>query len=300
VTVPQGVGPFPAVVMISGSGPQNRDETIEGHRLFLVIADYLTRRGIAVLRYEKRGVGRSTGSYTTATQQDFASDAQAAFEWLRRQPDIDKSRVGLIGHSEGAEIAPIVARDDPNVAFTVLLSAPAESGAETIASQAKAIALASGVPIATAAKNDALERRILAAVAAAPDAASAKSAAEKLMLEAGVPRGQAEAQATQVGSPWFRAFLNDDPLPALRALRVPTLVIAGAKDLQVLPARNLPLIRKALASNKRSKIIELPGLNHLLQPADKGTPAEYGQILTTIDPVALTSISEWIKATTAS
>ncbi|MDQ2764617.1 MAG: alpha/beta fold hydrolase, partial [Pseudomonadota bacterium] len=177
LTLPKGEGPFPAVVMIAGSGPQNRDETVEGHRIFFVIADRLTRRGIAVLRYDKRGVGKSTGSFSTATQRDFTADATTALQWIRQQPRIDAARVGLLGHSEGAEIAPAVADADRHVAFTVLLSAPAETGIETIVSQANAIALANGVPRATAAANTALERRLLAAVAAAPDGIAAEHAA---------------------------------------------------------------------------------------------------------------------------
>ncbi|MEG3126004.1 alpha/beta hydrolase family protein [Sphingomonas sp. GB1N7] len=296
LTMPKGKGPFPAVVMIAGSGPQNRDETVDGHRIFLVIADRLTRQGVAVLRYDKRGVGKSSGSYANATQRDFATDATAALQWLRQQPSIDAASVGLLGHSEGAEIAPTVAGADRHVAFTVLLSAPAETGIETIASQAKAIALANGVPAATATVNDALERRLLAAVAAAPDSIAAEQAATDILTKAGMPTDRAAAQAKGLASPWYRAFLNDDPLPALQKLTVPTLVIAGSKDLQVLPDRNLPLIRRALAGNKNAKIVELPGLNHLLQPATTGSPSEYGKITTSVAPEALNLMTDWIRS----
>ena len=298
LTTPRGLGPFPAVMMIAGSGPQNRDETVAGHRIFLVIADALTRRGIAVLRYDKRGVGESTGSYATATQEDFTADARAALDWLRQQPGIVAAKTGLLGHSEGAEIAPALAAADNRIAFTVLLSTPAEAGAETIASQAKAIALASGIPPETAAANDVLQRRLLAAVEAASDIDSAKQAALAILLTSGVKPEMAARQAGEMASPWYRAFLDDDPLPDLQKLAVPTLVIAGSKDLQVLPSRNLPLIRKALAENTAAKIVELPGLNHLLQPASTGLPAEYGQISTTVAPAALELITSWIVDTT--
>ena len=298
LTTPKGPGPFPAVVMIAGSGPQNRDETVAGHRIFLVIADALTRRGIAVLRYDKRGVGGSIGSYVTATQKDFTADARAALEWLRQQPGILAAKTGLLGHSEGAEIAPAVANSDGRVAFTVLLSAPAETGVETIASQAKAISLASGVPPEAASANDVIQRRLLAAVEAAPDGDSAKRAATAILSEAGMRPEMAARQAEEVASPWYRAFLGGDPLPELNKLAVPTLVIAGSKDLQVLPDRNLPLIRKALADNPAARIVKLAGLNHLLQPASTGLPAEYGQISTTIDPKALDLITSWIVETT--
>jgi pimeloyl-ACP methyl ester carboxylesterase len=296
LTMPKGKGPFPAVVMIAGSGPQNRDETVEGHRIFLVLADQLTREGIAVLRYDKRGVGKSTGSYATATQRDFVADATAALNWLRRQSGIAAEKIGLLGHSEGAEIAPVVANADSHVAFAILLSAPAQTGTETIASQAKAISIANGVPVATAVANDALQRRLLAAVAAAPDSATAERSARDILVKAGMPPDRAAVQAKGLSSPWYRAFLNDDPLPALQALKVPTLVVAGSKDLQVLPERNLPLIRQALARNGKAKIVELPRLNHLLQPATTGSPSEYGRITTTIDPSALDLISEWIRS----
>jgi pimeloyl-ACP methyl ester carboxylesterase len=294
LTLPKGEGPFPAVVMIAGSGPQNRDETVEGHRIFFVIADRLTRRGIAVLRYDKRGVGKSTGSFSTATQRDFTADATTALQWIRQQPRIDAARVGLLGHSEGAEIAPAVADADRHVAFTVLLSAPAETGIETIVSQANAIALANGVPRATAAANTALERRLLAAVAAAPDGIAAEHAATDILIKAGMPADRAAVQAKGLASPWYRTLLNDDPLTALQRLTTPTLVIAGSKDLQVLPDRTLPLIRRALAGNKMAKIVELPGLNHLLQPATTGSPSEYGTITTSVAPEALDLLTEWV------
>lgn len=297
LTLPKGNGPFPAVVMIAGSGPQNRDETVEGHRIFFVIADRLTRRGIAVLRYDKRGVGKSTGSYSNATQREFTADATAALQWLRQQPRIDAARVGLLGHSEGAEIAPAVADADRHVAFTVLVSAPAETGIETIASQAKAIALSNGVSAATATANNALERRLLTAVAAAQDSIAAEHSATDILVKAGMPTDRAAVKAKGLASPWYRAFLNDDPLPALQKLTAPTLVIAGSKDLQVLPDRNLPLIRRALAGNKKAKIVELPGLNHLLQPATTGSPSEYGTITTSIAPEALDLMTDWILST---
>jgi pimeloyl-ACP methyl ester carboxylesterase len=295
---PNGPGPFPAVVMIAGSGPQNRDETIEGHKVFAVIADRLTRAGIAVLRYDKRGVGASGGRYASATGADFADDAQAAADWLAGQPGIAPAKIGLIGHSEGAEIAPIVADRDPRIAYVVLLCAPAVSGAQTIASQQKAILLAAGVPAAEVEAKNALERRVLEAVRTAPDAPSAEAAAQALLTQAGVAPAAARARAQLASAPWYREFLNDDPAPALRKLRQPTLVIAGSKDLQVLPDLNLPVIRAALAGNKAAKVVELDGLNHLLQPAATGAPSEYGTIPITVAPAALDMITDWVAGQT--
>jgi pimeloyl-ACP methyl ester carboxylesterase len=299
LTMPKGNGPFPAVVMIAGSGPQNRDENIVGHKLFLVIADRLTRAGVAVLRYDKRGVGASKGSFTTATTADFAIDAQDAVKWLSTQPNIARGKIGLIGHSEGAEIAPRVANRDADVAFVVLLSTPAQPGADIIASQMLAISLASGVPWAEAEKQHALEVQVLDAVHRSNDQASAQAAVQKVLTRAGVPTETASAKAREVSSPWFRAFLDDDPSPELRKLTEPTLVITGSKDLQVDPVTNLPIIRAALAKNAGARIVELPGLNHLLQPAKTGLPAEYGNISTTVDPSVLDLLTYWIVKQTA-
>ncbi|OOG56860.1 hypothetical protein B0E48_08445 [Rhodanobacter sp. C03] len=293
--LPKGHGPFPAVVMIAGSGRQNRDEDVAGHKIFLVIADRLTRAGIAVLRYDKRGIGASKGDFKTATTADFAIDAQDAARWLRTQPGIARDKVGLIGHSEGAEIAPLVANRDVQVAFVVLLSAPALPGADIIAAQQLAIALASGVPKAEAEKLHANEIRLLDAVRHSADQASANAAAQKIMEQAGMPAERAATEASEISSPWFRATLDYDPAPALRKLQQPTLVIAGSRDLQVDPAANLPVIRSALAKNAHARIVELPGLNHLLQPAKTGAPQEYGSIPITVDPAALDLITEWVK-----
>jgi pimeloyl-ACP methyl ester carboxylesterase len=298
LTQPKGSGPFPAVVMIAGSGPQNRDETVDGHRLFLVIADRLTRDGIAVLRYDKRGVGASKGDYATATRVDFAADAEGAFRWLAAQPKIAAGKVGLIGHSEGAEIAPTVANRDWSVDFVVLLSAPALPGVGIIVAQQRAIALAMGTPVAKANAASELERKILDAVRRAATAEQARTAAEAIMVGSGMPAAQAAAQAREVGSPWFRAFLDDDPAPALRRLRTPVLVVDGSKDLQVLPSMNLPIIRAALRDKPDATIVEIPGLNHLLQPATTGAPQEYGAITTTISPAVLDLVSRWIAERT--
>jgi fermentation-respiration switch protein FrsA (DUF1100 family) len=298
LTQPNGPGPFPAIVMIAGSGPQNRDETVNGHRLFLVIADRLTRDGIAVLRYDKRGVGASKGDYATATQVDFAADAEGAFRWLSSQPGIAAAKVGLIGHSEGAEIAPTVANRVRTVDFVVLLSAPALPGVETIVAQQRAIALAMGTPVAKADADSRRERKVLDAVRAAPTAQRARTESEAILVASGMPPTQAAAQAAELSSPWFRAFLDDDPAPALRRLRTPVLVVDGSKDLQVIPSMNLPIIRAALRSNAHATIVELPGLNHLLQPATTGAPSEYGAITTTISPAVLDLVSRWIAERT--
>lgn len=295
LTRPRSAARTGAVVMVAGSGPQTRDETVAGHEIFAVIGDRLTRAGVAVLRYDKRGVGASTGSYTRATTADFATDAQAAFSWLRAQPGVDPTKVGMLGHSEGAEIAPTVAVRDQKVTFLVLLSTPALPGVETIVSQGRAVALVGGVPLTKADADAAKERRLLDVIRTAPDEASAQAAAERILVGYGHTPAQAVGEARTMASPWYRAFLDDDPAPTIARLRLPVLVVAGSKDLQVLPYDNLPVIRRTLAADRQATIVELPGLNHLLQPARTGAPSEYGTIDTSVDPSALDLIARWVS-----
>lgn len=294
MTVPPGKGPFPAVLLIAGSGPHDRDESLMGHKPFLVLADFLTRRGILVLRADKRGIGKSTGTYITATTADFADDAQAGVEFLKMRPEADPHRVGLIGHSEGGIIAPMVAVRDRDVAFLVLMAAPGVPGAEIVEAQQRLILQTSGVAREKIEQNAAMQRQIVALVEKYPD----KEALDKQLraLLAGQSEAQIGAQIAMADTPWFRYFLTYDPATALRQLKCPVLVLNGEKDMQVPPALNLPPIRKALeeAGNTHFEIDKLPGLNHLFQPAQTGLPTEYAQIDTTIAPVVLDKIADWI------
>jgi hypothetical protein len=296
LTLPQGKGPFPAVVLIAGSGPNARDEQVLGHALFLVLADHLTRQGIAVLRFDKRGVGQSSGDYASATSTDFAADAEAGVAYLRTRPEIDARRLGLIGHSEGGVIAPMVAAGDRGIAFLVLMAGPGVPGDQIIMAQSKAIAAASGAPTAAMEAGEALERRFLDAVMAAKDQASAEAAIRTVLKGAGVPDAAVEIQVKAAASPWYRFYLAYDPAPALRRLRIPVLALIGSKDLQVPAEQNLPALRAALAADPQAEAAEMPGLNHLFQEARTGSPAEYGQIEQTLSPAALDRIAGWILA----
>lgn len=297
LTVPAGRGPFSAVVLIAGPGPSDRDDTLFGHKPFLVLADYLTRRHIAVLRYDKRGVGGSGGSEATATTVDFAADAQAAFDYLRSLPEVDARRVGLIGHGEGGAIAPIVAARDRQVAFIVLLAGPAVRGDQLLVAQVSAILAAAGVPPARVQQRVAQERDLLAIV---EQQAGGGDAAEQVQLRKQLaqmaPAARVDAAIRRLDTPWFRYFLRYDPAPALAKVRCPVLAIFGAKDLQVPPALNLPAVRRALQAggNRDFQVLELPGLNHLFQPARTGEPSEYGSIPITMDPTALQTVAAWI------
>ena len=294
LTIPAGRGPFPAVVLVAGSGPQGRDETVFGHPIFLVLADYLTRHGIAVLRYDKRGIGQSTGNLAAATSQDFAMDANASVAYLKSRPEIDVNEIGLIGHSEGGIIAPMVAEMDRTVAFIVLMAGPGVRGDQIIMAQTKAIALAMGTSETAIAANEAFERRFLDALLAAKDQRGAELAVADVLKGAGVPDAAVDAQAKAASSDWYRFYLQYDPAPALRRLRLPVLAVIGSKDVQVTADQNLSALREALKDDPDAKVVELPGLNHLFQTAKTGAPSEYGDIEETISPTALDLIEHWI------
>lgn len=310
LTLPNTAGPHPVVVLISGSGPQNRDEELLGHKPFLVLADHLTRQGIAVLRYDDRGVAESTGDFGKATSADFASDAEAAINYLKTRKDIDASKMGLMGHSEGGLIAPMVAAESKDVAFIVLLAGPGVSGTEILLLQQELIGKASNVPVQVLALNRKLNKKTFELINThGDDLPKAKeeikkymedekqrlSDSEKTILEATM--GQFDQTFQQISSPWFRYFLEYDPATSLTKVTCPVLAVNGDKDLQVDAEQNLPAIEKALkkAGNKNYEIKSFPNMNHLFQTSETGAPAEYGKLTETFSPVALNTISTWLK-----
>jgi fermentation-respiration switch protein FrsA (DUF1100 family) len=306
--VPEGAGPFPAVVLVSGSGAQNRDEELLGHKPFLVLADHLARRGIASLRYDDRGVEKSEGDFSASTSYDFADDAEAALEALSARSEVAKGRIGIVGHSEGGLIAPIVAARNAKAAFIVLLAGPGLRGDELLLRQGALIARAAGASeedIADAAGINA----VLYAIAAGSADESAASAALKdaylAWMTANARMGAEEKAAARaavdkivapLASPWFRTFLGFDPAPYLARVTVPVLALNGSKDLQVPAAENLAAIERAIGerADPRNRYVELPGLNHLFQTATTGSPEEYGKIAETMAPEALGLIGDWI------
>ena len=305
---------FPAVVLVSGSGPQNRDEEMMDHRPFAVIADSLARAGIAVLRYDDRGVGASTGDFAAATLVDFASDADVASAWLKARAEIDPDRVGMVGHSEGAWVAPLVAAwqnagDAPEhpLAFTVLLAPPAESGLETLVRQTARMYEVAKLDPAKIARASAAQRAALGAARADPAtlaplvdalvraqiALQPTSAATDVQIEQ-----ITQAATAQITAPWMRAFIEYDPRGSLARGEVPTLAMWGAKDVQVVAEPNRALLEKS-ASDAGAPLVArtYDGLNHLFQPATTGMLDEYAAIETTFDPNALAEMTEWIRAT---
>ena len=299
LTLPQRPGPFPAAVLITGSGPQDRDETLAGHKPFLVLADHLTRRGIAVLRYVDRGFAKSTGDLATAAAAEFVADARAAVAFLRARPEIDAGKVGLVGHSEGGVVAPLVAADDPQIAYVVLLAGPGVPLGELLAAQRKAVYGVGGAPPERIAQAQAVLARADAAVLAGSDFQAVKREVTSILTGAlGLPAEAAAMQAGLMATPWYKWIIGYDPRPALSRVRQPVLAVNGEKDLQVLADQNLPAIRAALKANPDVTIVELPGLNHLFQTASTGSPTEYGRIEETFDPAALKTVGDWILART--
>jgi uncharacterized protein len=312
LTLPRAVdsrvkAPYAAVLLITGSGPQNRDEELLGHKPFLVLADYLTRRGIAVLRVDDRGVGGSTGKLNEATTADLAGDALAGVEFLKSRKDIDPRRIGLIGHSEGGLIAPLVAARSGDVAFIVLIAGPGTTGEQILYAQGSLILKAAGASDDKIARQRQLQERLFAAVKQTDRAEADTQLAEIFAAEldrlseaerkaVGNASALADVQRKQLLTPWFRYFLTYDPRPTLAKVKCPVLAVIGERDLQVPPKENLPEIEKALkrGGNQEFTVRELPGLNHLLQTCKTGSPTEYGQIEQTMAPSALELIGDWI------
>ncbi|ESQ77830.1 S9 family peptidase [Asticcacaulis sp. YBE204] len=295
-SAPKGSGPFPTVILIAGSGPNTRDEAVAGHKIFLVWADALNKAGIAVLRYDKRGVGASTGDYKAATTADFAADAEAAVTWLRARKDV--GAIGLIGHSEGGVIAPIVANRDSAVKFIVLMAGSGVRGDQVLLGQQALIGRANGQTEEVIAKAAATNRKIYDAIITDPDHAEARVRAiveAELLPSQRVDAAIIDSIVKPVTAPWMTYFIAYDPAPELRKLKTPVLALIGEKDFQVTAKDNLPVITAALKDHKKATVRELPGLNHLFQTAPTGAPSEYSQIEETTSPAALDLVTGWIR-----
>jgi pimeloyl-ACP methyl ester carboxylesterase len=306
LTLPPGNGPFPAVVLITGSGPQDRNEALLGHQPFLVLADYLTRRGIAVLRADDRGVGGTSKGGPNDTTENFASDALAGVEFLKTRKEINPKQIGLIGHSEGGMAAPMVAAKSDNVAFIVLLAGPGIPGDKLLIKQTGLIASSEcekEVERSLAESQNLFaivsqEKDSLVARQKLHDAATKRAEAAKKRVDAQL--ASSETQSYAFATPWFRYFLSYDPRPTLMRVHVPVLAINGGKDLQVPPKEDLDGIEQALkdGGNRDYKVVLLPGLNHLFQTSRTGAPSEYAEIEETIAPIALQTVGDWIVAHT--
>ncbi len=329
LTQPKTGGPFPVAILISGSGPQDRDETILDHKPFWVIADHLTRNGIAVLRFDDRGVGKSTGKFEKSTTQDFAGDVTSAINFLKTAKSVDPKQIGLIGHSEGGLVATIVSGGNPQVAWIVLMASPGVNGEEILYSQGQLIIAAEGGNEDAMKRQRLLQERVFAKAKSIETTdnidpfvtsivdeiiASAKELETKPEAETDPEKAKANEEASRkilaelvranlkaMNDPWFRFFATYEPGPDLQKIKCPVLAINGEKDVQVDPKLNLPKIESALKAggNKDVTVVSLAGLNHLFQTSKTGGISEYQSIEETVAPTALKAMTDWIKSHTS-
>lgn len=314
VSIPPGPGPFPAVLLVAGSGPTNRDERIGRHKPFLVLADALARHGVMVLRSDKRGIGSSTGEASTADLDAYARDAAAGLDYLKARKEVDARRIGILGHSEGGLVAPMVAVSlrPRQVAWLVLMGAPAVPGRDLLLEQTRLIMAAEAVPEEQSRTAREVNRTLYDVVVAEKDPRQLRARLRPILEAAmgpatGLTRAKADARRATIDgqlqtlmSPWFRQFVSYDPVVSLEKLHCPVLALYGDLDLQVPPAQNLAPMQGALQAAKNPGFTGhlLVGHNHLLQRGHTGLPSEYETIPETMSPDALERICSWVLKTT--
>lgn len=308
LTLPSKNGKFPVVVLISGSGAQNRDSELLGHKPFLVIADYLTKKGIGVLRFDDRGVGESKGDRSTSTIKDFATDVSAAVEYLKTRKEVNAKKIGLVGHSEGGVIAPMVAANSKDISYIVLLAGTGIPGDELLMQQTYLIGKASGMSeeelkqaadenaevyniLKTEKSLDVAKQKLTAIVQASFDKLPADQKPSQEEINSIISQ-----QVGMVVSPWFLDFITYDPALALKDVKCPVLVLNGEKDVQVPSKTNTQAIKGALekGGNKKVTVVEFPNTNHLFQECITCSVDEYEKIEQTFSPIVLKQISDWI------
>ena len=312
LTLPPSKGTFPAVLLLSGSGAQDRDEAVFGHRPFLVLADYLTRRGLAVLRVDDRGIGGSTGNFDNATALDYASDALAGVTFLKKRKEINHELIGLVGHSEGGMIASMVAVQSPDIAYIVLIASPGMTIKKMEYSEQARTLKANGASDNLIARSRTLKESLFVVISQEIDGAVVQEKFTSIITKFFKGLSEEERKITEISeenletyifdqfqrlhSPWFRFYLPYDPGTVLQEVTCPVLAVNGEKDVQVTPKENLQAIIRALKAggNKNHTVKELLGLNHLLQTAETGNISEYGKIEETMSPTALQIIGDWI------
>ncbi len=297
LTFPKGAGPFPALVLITGSGPQNKNEEILGHKPFLVLSDHLTKAGYAVLRYDDRGVGKSTGNYSAATPADLAADAAAAMTYLKSHTRILPEKTGYIGHSEGGYLAPL-AHEMSNAGFQIYLAGPAlPLIPDVMQTQTADITLAEGGSVEDAEREERAVTELTALLKTAENADEVRQKLPEILARFGASQKSIEANLELWATPWALAYAHYQPEAALRALDIPVLALFGDKDLQVAARKNADKMRSYL-KHPASEVETLIGLNHLFQPTSTGRISEYLTIKTTLDPLALNRITSWLDHVT--
>jgi pimeloyl-ACP methyl ester carboxylesterase len=315
LTIPQGSGTFPAVLLITGSGQQDRDETIFNHKPFAVLADALTRDGFIVLRVDDRGKGNSTGNFAASTSADFANDVNASLDYLKTRHEVNDKKIGLLGHSEGAMIAPMIASQRKDIDFVVLMAAPGVKIIDLMAEQNAAVLRSQGTDSASSESFKSVYTQISTAILNAPDTATAKRNALQILndwnakadslglhkpvfISQGNSENYINSLISTYSTPWFKYFMQFDPQEYLTKLKkVKVLALNGSKDIQVVSKQNLPAVRNALVQGKTKtfEVKELPGMNHLFQTCKTCTVNEYGRLQETIAPLALQTITEWLN-----
>lgn len=308
LSLPKKEGNYPVVILISGSGAQNRDEEIMDHKPFLVIADHLTKNGIGVLRYDDRGVGASGGNPANATTSDFATDTQAAFDYLKTRKEVNKKKIGLIGHSEGGMIAQLIAEKNADVAYIVMLAGPGISGSELMVLQNYLVGKTDGIPEEELTSMGVTLRKAYGVIVSENDEKARKATVTDIFKKEfgaffaskGVPKDEigrvVEAQVEQLTSPWFVYFLRYNPAPVIEKIKCPILALNGSKDIQVAADANLDGIKRAAEKGGNKKVVtkKIMNLNHLFQESTTGSIQEYAEIEQTIAPVALDELTNWI------
>jgi pimeloyl-ACP methyl ester carboxylesterase len=308
LTVPRGAGKYPAVILITGSGGQDRNETVAGHRPFLVLADYLTRKGIAVLRVDDRGRGGSGIGSPTETSENFAGDVLAGIEYLKSRKEINPKQIGLIGHSEGGMIAPMVAARSKDAAFIILLAGLGQTGEDVLYTQTELLQKAGGASQEVTAQTNAALKTIFGILRSEPDNKIAEQKVREAFTKQKNAMGEDDKKTfaaieesllgrmTMFSSAWFRYFIDYDPRPTLKKVKVPVLALNGENDLQAAWKENLDLIAAGLKAgkNKDFTVRSFPNLNHLFQTSETGQLSEYDKIEETISPVVLETIADWI------
>jgi pimeloyl-ACP methyl ester carboxylesterase len=315
ITIPNGKGTFPAALMLTGSGQQNRDEEILGHKPFAVIADHLTRNGFIVLRVDDRGMGQTTGDVKSSTTLDFANDAIVSLNYLMNRQEVDKGKVGLIGHSEGGMIAQIIASERSDLDFVIMLAAPGDKIIKLMCDQNEAVLTKAGLPEEYVKAYSSLYNSIMLSVINSTNESLSenikqdvdnwiqKTPNQIVLATTGIKdelskSNFVQAFAKQTSSAWFKYFLSYDPSTSIKKIKAKVLAVNGSQDVQVISKSNLKAIESALKESK-SKIFdvkELNGLNHLFQECKSCTVNEYGQLEQTISPTLLKTITEWLNA----
>ena len=295
-TKPNAKGKYPVAILITGSGPEDRNESVFGHKPFLVLADYLTRKGFAVLRCDDRGTAKSTGNFATATSADFATDVEAQIDYLKKRKDVDTKRIGLIGHSEGGVVAPLVASKRNDVAFIVMMAGVGVGMFDNLYIQDSLVAASMGYSKEGLQNYLYQQKTMFGFITSSKDSSTAANKLYQYLSGSGASDQIVNAAIKQLCSPWMRWFIGYDPAEHLKKVQCPVLAINGEKDVQVPAELNITAIEKTLREigNKNFRTEILPGLNHLFQHCNKCTVSEYREIEETINPEVLKYIGEWL------